>query len=468
MGEARPLGVVMLAAGLGTRMRSARAKVLHEIGGRPMLHHPLRAVAALRPERIAVVVGHQADAVADAARATGVPGLRIVVQAEQRGTGHAVRCARDVFRGWDGDVLVLYGDVPLIRTETLAALVGLHQRESAGLSLLTLRFPDPTGYGRILRDEAGRVRRIVEHRDCTPAELAIDEVNPGFYCVRAMLLDEMLDRLGTDNAQGELYLTDVVALAAEAGDRIASLEVADPDEVSGINTRRELARMEARARRDIVERLMDAGVTFEDPATAYVGAEVEIGRDTVIGPNVTLRGRTRIGEGCRLDGTAHLTDATLGDRVHVRFGCVLEEAAVGDDAIVGPFARLRPGTDLGTRVHVGNFVETKKAVLGAGTKANHLSYLGDCEIGLETNVGAGTITCNYDGFEKHRTRIGARVQIGSDTQLVAPVSVGDDAYVAAGTTVTKDVAPGALAVSRTPMRIVDGWVARFRARKRGG
>jgi len=442
--------------------------VLHEIAGRPMLHHPLRAVATLGPERVALVVGHQAEAVEAAARDSGVEGLRIVVQAEQRGTGHAVQCAREAFRGWDGDVLVLYGDVPLIRAETLRSLVDVHRREDAGLSLLTLRLADPTGYGRILRDETGRVCRIVEHRDCTPGERAIDEVNPGFYCVRAPLLDAMLDRLGTDNAQGELYLTDVVALAAEAGHRIADVEVPDPDEVSGINTRRELARMDARARHDIVERWMDAGVTFEDPATAYVGADVEIGRDTVIGPNVTLRGCTRLGEDCRVDGTAHLTDATIGDRVHVRFGCVFDEAVVGDDAIVGPFARLRPGTNLGPHVHVGNFVETKKAVLGEGTKANHLTYLGDCEIGPQTNVGAGTITCNYDGVEKHRTRIGARVQIGSDTQLVAPVTVGDDAYVGAGTTVTKDVPDGALAVSRTPMRVVDGWVERFRARKRGG
>jgi bifunctional UDP-N-acetylglucosamine pyrophosphorylase/glucosamine-1-phosphate N-acetyltransferase len=468
MDQARPLGVVMLAAGLGTRMRSARAKVLHEIAGRPMLYHPLRAVAALGPARVALVVGHQAEAVEAAAREAGVPGLRLVVQDEQRGTGHAVQCARESFRGWDGDVLILYGDVPLIRSETLRRLVDVHRRKDAGLSLLTLHCTDPTGYGRILRDEHGRVARIVEHRDCTPEQLAIDEVNPGVYCVRAPLLDALLGRLRADNAQGELYLTDVVALAAQAGERIASIVVEDPDEVAGINTRRELARMDARARRDVVDRWMDAGVTFEDPATAYVGVDVEIGRDTIIGPNVTLRGRTRLGEGCRLDGTAHLTDVTIGDRVHVRFGCVFEEASVGDDAIVGPFARLRPGTDLGPRVHVGNFVETKKAVLGEGTKANHLTYLGDCEVGPDTNVGAGTITCNYDGFEKHRTRIGARVQIGSDTQLVAPVAVGDDAYVGAGTTVTTDVPPGALAVSRTPMRVIDGWVERFRARKRGG
>ena len=457
----------MLAAGLGTRMRSERAKVLHELGGRPLVQHPLRAVAPLAPARVALVVGHQADAVARAAEATGVAGLRVVLQADQRGTGHAVLCARDTFRGWDADVLILYGDVPLIRTQTLRRLLDAHRAEEAALSLLTLYLDDATGYGRIIRDASGRVCRIVEHRDASPDELAITEVNPGIYCVRAGLLDALLDRLRPDNAQGELYLTDVVQLAAQAGERLASVRVDDPDEVSGVNTRAELARLEARVRRETVGRWMDAGVTFEDPETAYVGSEVEIGRDTVIGPNVTLRGRTRIGSGCRLDGTSHLTDTVVGDRVHLRFACVTEEAEIGDDAIVGPFARLRPGTRLGARVHVGNFVETKQAVLGEGAKANHLTYLGDCEVGAETNVGAGTITCNYDGVEKHRTRIGARVQIGSDTQLVAPVTVGDDAYLGAGTTVTKDVPAGALAVSRAPMRIVDGWVARFRARKRG-
>lgn len=464
--ERRPLGVVMLAAGLGTRMRSERAKVLHELAGRPLVQHPLRAVAELEPQRVALVVGHQAEEVTRAADAVGLAGLRPVIQSEQRGTGHAVLCTREVFRDWDADVLILYGDVPLIRAQTLRALVDAHHDDGAALSLLTLRVDDPQGYGRIVRDDRGRVCRIVEHRDATAAELAITEINPGIYFVRADLLDTLLGRLRPDNAQDELYLTDIVQLAAEAGERIASVEVRDPDEVRGINTRAELARLETRVRRDIVERLMAAGVTFEDPATAYVDDTVEIGRDAVIGPNVTLRGRTRIGVGTRIDGTAHLQDTILGERVHLLFSCVCDGAEVGDDAVVGPFARLRPGTRLADRVHIGNFVETKQAVLGEGTKANHLTYLGDCEIGTETNVGAGTITCNYDGFDKHRTTIGDRVQIGSDTQLVAPVSVGDDAYVGAGTTVTKNVPAGSLAITRAPFRLIDGWVDRFRARKR--
>jgi len=413
---------------------------------------------------VVVVVGHQADAVASAAAAAHLPGLDTVLQPEQHGTGHAAACALPSLQGLDGDVLILYGDVPFIGRSTLSALVNAHRADGADLSLLTVVFEDPSGYGRIVRAADGRVSGIVEERDATPAERAITEINPGFYCVRNDLLCTLLPQLRPDNDQGELYLTDMVGLAARTGRRLATVAVRDPDEVAGINTRAELAQMERRLRTQLVERWMAAGVTFEDPATAYVGPDVEIGPDTVIGPNVILRGRTRIGRGSRLDGTVQLLDATLGERVHLRFACVVEGAEVGADAIVGPFARLRPGTRLGERVHIGNFVETKQAALGAGTKANHLTYLGDCEIGPETNVGAGTITCNYDGFTKHRTTIGARVQIGSDTQLVAPVHVADDAYVGAGTTVTRDVPAGALVVSRAPMRVVEGWTRRKRAR----
>ena len=466
--SAPPLGVVVLAAGLGTRMRSTRAKVLHELAGLPLLRHVLRTVATLGPERVVVVVGHQADAVAAAAAQSGLPGLTTVLQAEQRGTGHAVLCAAPGFADFTGDVLIVYGDVPLVRPETLGAILETHRREQADLTLLTLCFPVPTGYGRILRSPAGEVVGIVEERDATPAERAITEVNPGFYAVRSSVLFPLLGELRPDNAQGELYLTDLVALTGKQGGKVRSVQTGTAEEVAGVNTRAELATMEARLKASLIDDWMKAGVTFEDPATVYIGPEVTIGRDTVIGPNVTLRGKTRIGEGCRLEGTAWLTDAVLGDRVLLRFSCHLEGAEVGADAIIGPFARLRPGTRLAERVHVGNFVETKKAVLGAGTKANHLTYLGDCEIGPETNVGAGTITCNYDGFKKHRTRIGARVQIGSDTQLVAPVEVGDDAYVGAGTTVTRNVAAGALVVSRTPQREVPGWTARRRKRETGG
>ncbi len=462
--EQRSLGAIVLAAGLGTRMRSARAKVLHELGGMPLLHYPLAAVGALGAERVVVVVGHQAEEARAAAEASGVRGIRPVLQAEQRGTGHAARCALPALVGFTGDVLILYGDAPLVRPTTLRRLVETHRAGGADLTLLTVRCADPTGYGRIVREADGRVRGIVEERDATAAERAITEINPGFYCVRAELLRPLLAALRDDNAQREYYLTDIVGLAAAGGHTVLTVEAERADEVAGINSRVELARMEAKLRAQTVERLMAEGVTFEDPETAYVGPEVEIGADTVIGPNVTLRGRTRIGRGCRLDGTSWLVDATLADGVRLLFGCWVEKAEIGPDALVGPFARLREGTRLAERVHIGNFVETKKAVIGAGTKANHLTYLGDCEVGPDSNVGAGTITCNYDGFRKHQTRIGARVQIGSDTQLVAPVTVADDAYVGAGTTVTRDVPAGALAVSRTPVKLVEGWVKRFRAR----
>jgi bifunctional UDP-N-acetylglucosamine pyrophosphorylase/glucosamine-1-phosphate N-acetyltransferase len=445
-------------------MRSARAKVLHELGGLPLLHYPLAAVGALGPERVVVVVGHQAETARSVAEASGVRGIRAVLQAEQRGTGHAVRCAIPALDGFTGDVLILYGDAPLVRPATLRRLLETHRTGRADLTLLTVRCADPTGYGRIVREPDGRVRGIVEERDATAAEREITEINPGFYCVRAEVLRPLLAALRDDNAQREFYLTDIVGLAAAGGHRVLAVEAERPDEVAGINTRMELARMEAKRRAETVERWMDAGVTFEDPETAYVGPEVEIGVDTVIGPNVTLRGRTRIGSGCRLDGTSWLVDATLADRVHLLFGCWVEKAEIGSDALVGPFARLREGTRLAERVHIGNFVETKKAAIGAGTKANHLTYLGDCEVGPDSNVGAGTITCNYDGFKKHRTRIGARVFIGSDTQLVAPVTLAEDVYVGAGTTVTRDVPAGVLAVSRTPVKLVQGWVKRFRAR----
>jgi len=464
----RPLAVMVLAAGLGTRMKSARAKVLHGLGGRPLIRHVLDAVRALSPERLVVVVGHQASEVEAAcapANADGGAAVRFVLQPEQRGTGHAVQCATTALDGFSGDVLIVYGDTPALRAETLAALVAGHRCAKATVSLLTACFPDPTGYGRIVRDDTGAIARIVEERDATPMERRVREINPGIYCVAADFLQAAVGALATDNAQGEYYLTDIVSMARAGGHPVWTSPVDDPAEVSGINTRAELAGMEAKARGALVEKWMAAGVTFEDPATAYVSADVRIGRDTVIGPNTTLRGVTVIGVGCRIDGSAYLDGARLGDRVHLKFGTVITDSGVGDDAKIGPFAHLRPGTVLAEGVHIGNFVETKKAVVGRRTKANHLSYLGDVTIGEATNVGAGTITCNYDGFRKHQTVIGDRVQIGSDTQLVAPVEVGSDAYVAAGTTVTRNVDPGALVVSRVPQRQIEGWGGRRRLRE---
>ena len=456
------LAVVVLAAGQGTRMRSARAKVLHPIAGRPLLLHVLRAVKPLDAERTVVVVGHQAEAVRAACAGYDV---RFALQEQQRGTGHAVAVAGEAALGdFDGDVLILYGDVPLLRTETLRRLLDAHHARGATLSMLTNVVDEPRGYGRIVRDPAGALVRIVEERDASDTEKSIQEVNPGIYCVRRDFLLPALAGLRPNNSQGELYLTDVVADAVGRGLAVAT-ETVDSDEVAGINSRADLAAVETTLRREIVHRHMDAGVSFLDPATAYVEPDVEIGPDTSIGPVVHLAGRTRIGRDCRIDGSAFLTDAEIGDGVHLKPMVVVAESRVDEGSILGPFCQIRPGSHLHAGVHVGNFVEVKKSELGRGTKAKHLAYLGDATIGQETNIGAGTITCNYDGFEKHRTVIGDRVQIGSDSQLVAPITIADDAYVATGTTVRHDVEPGALAFNPRPDQRRPGWVEGFRKRK---
>jgi len=457
----RAVGAIVLAGGLGTRMKSSLAKVLHHLAGRPLISYPLAALHSAGVDPIVVVVGHQAEAVRAACERYGV---RCAVQDEQKGTGHATLCARAALADFDGDVVLVNGDLPFLRETTVRRLVAAHRAAGAAVSVLTDTIEAPHGFGRIVRDAGGQVARIVEERDAGPADRAIREINVGVYCAEAGFLFRALAGLEPINAQGELYLTDIVAIARAEGRAVGDAPAA-AGEAAQVSTRADLAAREAELRRDIVNQWMDAGVTVEDPATAYIGPDVTIGRDTVLGPNVILGGRTRVGENCRIDGTARLLDAVVGDRVHVKFGVVMIDAAVGDDGLVGPFAHLRPGTRLGRGVHIGDFVETKNAVIGAGTKANHLAYLGDTEIGSEANIGAGTITCNYDGFRKHQTVIGDRVQVGSDTQLVAPVTIGDDAYIASGTTVTKDVPAGALVfnVKRTTQR--DGWVAARRKRE---
>ncbi len=446
--------------------------MLHTIAGTPFVVSVVETALGLEPERIAVVVGHDAGEVERvcethvARRGTKTP-ITYPLQVEQRGTGDAVRAAMPELAGFSGDVLILYGDVPGLRGATLHALIERHRAAHATLSLLTATFETPKGYGRIRRDENGAVTGIVEERDLAPHEHDIKEINPGIYCVDADFLAAALTRLSDDNAQREYYLTDVIGIAVRDGATVASVPVADGSEVAGINSREDMAMLDERARRGLVEKWMRAGVTFRDPSTTYLEEDVTIGADSEIGPNTQIGGRTVIGRGCRIDGTALLRDVTIGDRVHVRLGCVMTECEIGDDAVIGPFAHLRPGSVLGSAVHIGNFVETKKAKLGAGTKANHLTYLGDVEIGEQTNVGAGTITCNYDGFAKHKTVIGNRVQIGSDTQLVAPVTLADDVYVGAGTTVTADVPAGSLVLSRSAQRNVPGWVARRRAKAAG-
>jgi bifunctional UDP-N-acetylglucosamine pyrophosphorylase/glucosamine-1-phosphate N-acetyltransferase len=441
-------------------MKSAQAKVLHRLGGRPLIAYPLAALRTIGVDPIVVVVGYQADAV----RAACAPyHTRFAVQTEQRGTGDATRAAHAALRDFKGDLVLVYGDLPCLRPETFRRLIAAHRAARATVSLLTETIDDPTGFGRIVRDAEGQVARIVEQRDAIDAERAIREVNVGVYCTDAGFLFRALERLQPTNAQAELYLTDIIALARAQGARVADAQAA-PGEAAQISSRLDLAAREKTLRNEINHKWMAEGVTLEDPATAYIGPDVSIGRDTVIGPNVMLRGSTRLGAGCRLDGSALITDATIGDRAHIKFGVVITEAAIGDDVQVGPFAQLRPGTTLGPRVHIGNFVETKKAAVGPGAKAMHLAYLGDTEIGAETNIGAGTITCNYDGFQKRRTVIGARVQIGSDSTLVAPLTVGDDAYVATATTVRKDVPSGALVFNPREQAQRLGWVAARRAR----
>jgi bifunctional UDP-N-acetylglucosamine pyrophosphorylase/glucosamine-1-phosphate N-acetyltransferase len=452
------VGAVVLAAGRSTRFHSARSKLVHPLAGRPVIQWLLAALREVAVAPIVAVVGAQADEL----RATCGAGVQFAVQATPRGTGHAVLAAERALRGFDGRVLLLAGDLPLLRPDTLRRLLAAHRR---GLSLLTAHIDEPFGWGRILRRD-GRVCGIVEQRDASPDEAAIREVNVGVYCVEAPLLFKLLHKVKPNNAQREIYLTDIVAAAAAAGVSIADVPV-DLAEVAQINSRAELAAVERLVREQTTARWMAAGVTFEDPATAYIGPEVTIAADTVIGPNTHLRGRTAIGARCRIDGSAYLTDAMVGDDVHLKFGVVITEAAIGAHCQIGPFAHLRPATRLAEHVHIGDFVETKNARLGRGSKANHLAYLGDAEIGSETNIGAGTITCNYDGFTKHRTVIGDRVQVGSDSTLVAPLTIGDDAYLATASTVRRDVPPGALAFNPRQQEERPGWVAEFRARKAG-
>ena len=463
MNETRPLAIVILAAGKGTRMKSRHAKVLHPLGGRALIRHVLETCRLLEAARTVVVVGHQAPAVEAACEGFSAS---FALQEEQNGTGHAVRVARDAgLEGFEGDVVVLYGDVPLLSRASLERLLERHRAEKAAVTLLTSELDDAFGYGRIVRNDEGALIRIVEQKDASEAERAITEWNPGIYCVGSEFLFPALDRLRNDNAQGEFYLTDIISFAVADSLAVATEHV-DAGEVAGINSRADLAELEGTLRQQTVRRHMDAGVTFIDPSTVWIEADVEIGPDTVIGPLVQLRGATRIGADCRIDGNAYLVDAEVADAVHLRPNVVLAECRIDKGAIIGPFSHLRPGADLGPEVHVGNFVEVKKATLGAGTKANHLAYIGDATIGAATNIGAGTITCNYDGFSKHRTTIGDRVQIGSDSQLVAPVTIGDDAYVATGTTVRHDVEAGSLAYNPKPDQRRAGWVEPFRARKR--
>lgn len=453
--------VVILAAGLGTRMKSATIKILHKAAGRPIIDYVIDLAGELCSNSPVMIIGHQRASVQ---KCVG-DRARYATQEQQLGTGHAVLQAEQVLdpAALKGrKVLILSGDVPLTRTETLQQLVEEHERSGNALTLLSMRLEQPAMYGRIVRDDSGAVLRIVEAKDANEDELTITEVNAGIYLFEGEHLFANLRRLGTANAQGEYYLTDVLGAIREAGNRVGAVVVADPVEALGVNSRAELATVEAEIQRRVVEKLMKDGVTFRNPSTVVIDSTVTIGADTVVYPFVTIEGSTHIGEGCVIEPGVHLVNVSVGDDVHLKTGTVAEDAVIEAEATVGPYAHLRPGTKLGPHVKIGNFVETKKAVFAQGAKASHLSYIGDAEIGADVNIGAGTITCNYDGVNKHKTVLEDGVFIGSDTQLVAPVRVGKGAYVGAGSTITKDVPADALALSRTPQRNIEGWATKRR------
>lgn len=457
------LAIVIMAAGKGTRLKSQRPKVLHEIGGKPLLAHVIAAASRIvAPADIYVVIGHQAEKVLGAVSSTGVA---FVEQLEQRGTGHAIQCAREAIEGYE-NILVLSGDVPLIRAETIAEVWQFHHAEQAAMTILTAAPQDPAGYGRILRRSADstEVEAIVEQKALTSEEEKIGEINSGIYAFKTAPLLSHLDRLDANNANGEVILTDMARLLRTAGERVVAVQAAEATEVLGANTIAELVALDATMRASTANRLMAHGVTIFRPETCVIDAEVEVAADTVIEPFVQLLGRTKIGAGCLIRSYSVIDGCTLGDGVLVRQSCVLADSTVANRAKIGPFAHLRPASEIGEDAHVGNFVEIKKTKLGKGAKANHLSYLGDAEVGEKANIGAGTITCNYDGVHKHMTHIGKNAFVGSDSTLVAPVTVGDGAYVGAGSCITKDVPADALAVSRAQQVIKQGWASARHAR----
>ncbi len=466
-GKDLKLAVVIMAAGKGTRLKSRRPKVLHEIGGKPLLGHVIAAAGRIvAPAHIYVVIGHQAERVREAVAATGI---HFVEQTEQRGTGHAIQCAREAIAGYE-NVLVLSGDVPLIRPETIEQVWRFHQSEQAAMTILTAAPENPTGYGRVLRKapDSAEVEAIVEQKALTAQQKSIREINSGIYAFQTAPLLAHLDKLTTNNAHGELYLTDLAGLLRAAGQRVVAVQAAEAAEVLGANTIAELVALDATLRAATASRLMAAGVTIFRPDTCIIDADVEVEPDTVIEPFVQLLGHTRIGGECHIRSYSVIENCTLGNHVLVRQSCILAESTVADSAKIGPFAHLRPGSEIGEDAHVGNFVETKKARLGKGAKANHLTYLGDAIIGAKTNIGAGVITCNYDGVHKHTTHIGEGVFVGSDSTLVAPVTVKDGAYIAAGSCITDDVPAGALAGGRARQVTKEGWVAGRRARQNTG
>jgi len=456
----RVAAVVIMAAGAGTRMRSSVPKVLHPIAGKSMIALAIDTADALAPERLVVVVGHQREQVT-AHLAEVAPHVTIAVQAQLLGTGDAVRAGLAALPGISGAVVVTSGDVPLLAGETLQGLVATHRSEGNAITVLTSIVPDPTGYGRIVR-EGDHVARIVEQKDASPDELDLNEINSGIYVFEADVLGEGIEALEAKNAQGELYLTDVIAYARQAGRRVGAQLLADHLQTEGVNDRIQLAERGAELNRRILNRWMAAGVTVIDPATTWVHAGVDLAEDVTLLPGTSLEGATSVASGAIIGPETTLIDVEVGENARV-LRTHAELVVIGPEATVGPFTYMRPGTELAARVHVGAFVETKKAIIGEGTKVPHLTYCGDARIGAGSNIGAGTIFANYDGVGKHTTTVGSHSFVGSDSVLVAPVEIADGAYVAAGSTITGDVGPGELAVARGQQRNIAGWVARKRA-----
>jgi len=445
-----------MAAGLGTRMKSNRAKVLHKLDGRPIISHVCKTALELEPRAVFVIVGHQSEEVRAAIEKEFVPALehvKFIHQREQRGTGDAVMAANSELAGENRTVLVLSGDVPLVRAETLKKLVDMHNSARAACTILSVRLENPAGYGRIVRDDGGGFVKIVEQKDASDDERQLREINAGIYCFDSVKLVEALSRIEPNNKQGEFYLTDAAAILNREGAHVTIYQHGDPREVSGVNTRAELAEFENLLRRKTIRRLMiEDGVTFIDPSHTYISDAAQVGRDCIIHPDVHIQGKSEIGEGCEIHQGSRITDSRIGDRVVIKDHCVIIDSDIANDCAVGPFAHLRMGTRMEERSVVGNFVEVKKSRIGRGTKSMHLTYLGDATIGEETNIGAGTITCNYDGRDKHPTIIEDHVRIGSDTMLVAPVRVGHGSVTGAGSVVTEDVPPNTL-VAGVPAKV---------------
>ena len=456
----QPIEVVILAAGLGTRMKSETIKILHRAAGRPIVDYVLDLACRFTSEKPILVVGHQRDAVREHCGSRA----RYVEQDKQLGTGHALLQAAALLEGnRPSTVLVLSGDVPLTREATLRTLIEEHRAKQNSVTLLSMIPAEPALYGRVVRGKNRELRSIVEAKDASTDELTISEVNAGIYAFETSELFEALRSISTNNAAGEYYLPDVIPHLRQKGRNVGAVLITDPMEALGVNSRSELAAVEQELIRRRIADLMREGVTFRNPSAVSVDSTVEIGSDTVIYPFVILEGNTKIGSRCVIEAGVHLKNVTVEDDVTLRTGSVADEATIQTHATVGPYAHLRPGTILGRSVKIGNFVETKKAVFREGAKASHLSYIGDAEVGAEANIGAGTITCNYDGVNKHKTTIGAGAFIGSDSQLVAPVTIGSGAYVGAGSTITKDVPADSLALSRIPQRVVADWAAKRRS-----